>query len=224
MRVLIVEDYAPLRRSLCKGLREEGYAVDAVGDGREALEYFEAGDYDVVVLDLMLPGLDGFGVLRRIRSAAAPSRVLVLSARDALDDRVRGLDLGADDYLVKPFAFEELKARLRALVRRRYEAPPVVRIGDLEIDQAARVVRRGGRRIDLTAREYAILEALALRAGEIVSREAIWERIYDFSEERSSNVIDVYVGYLRRKLEAGGGSRVLRTHRGLGYSLEEPRS
>ena len=224
MRLLVVEDYTPLRRSLAKGLREAGYAVDSVSDGEEAVDYLEAECFDVVVLDLMLPKMDGFTVVERLRRSGSKTRVLILTARDQVGDRVRGLDLGADDYLVKPFAFDELLARVRALVRRKYETPPVLRIADLELDSAARVVRRGGDRLDLTAREYAILEVLASRAGDVVTREEIADRVYDFREERGSNVIDVYVGYLRKKLEAGGRSRLVHTKRGLGYSLEGPGS
>ncbi len=220
MRILVVEDFTPLRRSLTKGLREAGHAVDAVADGPAALDHAETGAYDAIVLDLMLPGLDGFAVLERLRAARLPARVLILTARDALADRVRGLDLGADDYLVKPFAFAELTARLRALLRRRYgRTASRIQVGDLEIDTAARRVRRAGRPIDFTAREYALLELLAYRAGEVVTRGEIAERLYDFAAEPGSNVIDVYIGYLRRKLEAGGGRRLLHTRRGQGYLL-----
>ena len=220
MRILVVEDFAPLRRSLTKGLREAGYAVDAVADGFAAVDHAETGDYDAIVLDLMLPGLDGFAVLERLRAARLPARVLILTARDALEDRVRGLDLGADDYLAKPFAFAELAARLRALLRRRYgRTEPRIQVGDLEIDTTARRVRRAGRPIEFTAREYALLELLAFRAGEVVTRGEIAQRLYDLAAEPGSNVIDVYIGYLRRKLEAAGGQRLLHTRRGQGYLL-----
>jgi DNA-binding response OmpR family regulator len=220
MRVLVVEDYAPLRKSLARGLREAGFAVDASGDGEEGLWYAESNEYDAIVLDLMLPKLDGLTIIRRLRKAQSPTSILILTARDAVEDRVRGLDLGADDYLVKPFAFEELLARVRALIRREYGArAPVIRVADLEMDTAARLVRRAGRQIELTGREYALLELLALRAGEVVTRTDIWEHIYDFDSSAQSNVVDVYIGYLRRKLEASGLPRLIHTRRGQGYML-----
>lgn len=222
MRILVVEDYAPLRTSLDKGLRESGFAVDCVADGLEALEYVDSEDYDVVVLDLMLPGMDGLSILERIRSRGLGSRVLILTAKDQVEDRVKGLDLGADDYLTKPFSFDELTARIRVLLRRKYDhGSPVIRVDDLEINTSARTVHRSGKRIELTAREYGILEVLAFRPGEIVTRDEIWNRIYDFRDERGSNVIDVYVGYLRKKLEAFGGPRLVHTRRGLGYVLDD---
>ncbi len=220
MRVLVIEDFLPLRASLQRGLREAGYAVDAVADGDEGLAFAETGKYDVIVLDVMLPGMDGFTLLRRLRSQRCPSRVLMLTAKDTLQDRLMGLDNGADDYVVKPFAFEELLARVRVLIRRRYEqSAPRVEVGDLVIDTVGRLVRRGARDIELTAREYAILEVLAARPGGIVTREEIEERVYDFASESGSNVVDVYIGYLRRKLEQDGGSRLIHTRRGLGYVL-----
>lgn len=222
MRVLVVEDFPPLRHSVARGLREAGFAVDAVADGEEGLSFAETGAYDVILLDLMLPRMDGLTLLKRLRAQRCPSRVLVVTAKDALQDRVAGLDIGADDYLVKPFAFEELLARVRVLIRRRYEqSAPRVQIGDLEIDTVGRVVRRGGRNIELTAREYGILETLAAHVGRVVTREQIEDRVYDFATERGSNVVDVYIGYLRRKLEQHGGSRLIRTRRGLGYVLAE---
>jgi DNA-binding response OmpR family regulator len=221
MRILVVEDYPPLRLSLTRGLREAGYAVDAVADGEQALAYAEAGDYDLIVLDIMLPVVDGLSVLRRLREERRPARVLLLTAKDTVADRVSGLDLGADDYLVKPFAFAELLARVRALVRRAYaKAAPTIRVGDLEIDTAARRVRRAGREIELTAREYSILEILAHRAGCVVTRDEISAAIYDFDAEPGSNIVDVYIGYLRRKIEGEGEARLIRTRRGLGYVLD----
>jgi len=222
VKVLVVEDYAPLRRSVARGLREAGYAVDTAGDGEEGLWLARTGDYDAVVLDLMLPGLDGLTVLRRLRDEGVGAAVLILTAKDAVPDRVRGLDTGADDYLVKPFAFEELLARVRALVRRRYEAAsPVVRVADLEVDTVRRTVRRAGRTLALTAREYQILELLALRAGQVVTRSEMWEHLYGFDAEPDSNVLDVYIARLRRRLEAGGRPRLIHTRRGLGYVLGE---
>ena len=222
MKVLVVEDYEPLRRSLERGLREAGYAVDSVADGEEGLSYVESTTYDVIVLDLMLPNIDGFAVLERLRERGITSRVLVLTAKGDVNDRVRGLDLGADDYLVKPFAFEELLARVRALQRRKYrQTSPVIKIGELEVDTNARVVRLLGRAVELTAREYSILEVLAVRRGQVVTREEIWDRIYDFAAERNSNVVDVYIGYLRKKLAQEGAPSLIRTKRGMGYVLGE---
>lgn len=225
MRVLLIEDYEPLARSLTQGLREAGYAVDATGDGEEGLALAQTNPYDALVLDLMVPKLDGRTILRRLRAGGSSTCVLIITARDQVHDRVDGLDLGADDYLVKPFAFDELLARLRALIRRRYRTDTnLVRVGDLELDGAARTVRRAGRAVSLSAREFALLEYLALRRGQIVTRAEIWEHVYDFAAELSSNVVDVYVGYLRRKLGdgEGGAARLIHTHRGLGYSLGQP--
>jgi len=222
MKVLLVEDYVPLRKSVARGLQEAGFAVDATGDGEEGLWYARSGDYDVIVLDLMLPKVDGLTILRRLREREDPVPVLILTARDTVPDRVRGLDLGADDYLVKPFAFDEFLARVRALVRRKYETrSPSVQVGDLTVDTSRRTARRGGRTIELTPREYALLELLALRAGQVVSRTEIWEHLYDFAAEPASNVIDVYIGHLRKRLEAGGRPRLIHTRRGLGYMLDE---
>jgi DNA-binding response OmpR family regulator len=220
VRVLVVEDYDPLRRSLVRGLSDAGYAVDAAATGSEGLELATSTDYDVLVLDLMLPDLDGMSILKTVRGGDSETRVIILTARDALWDKVRGLDLGADDYLVKPFAFEELLARIRALVRRRYGSiGAIVRVGDLEIDTAARVVRAAGTVVELTAREYSILEILALRAGQVVTREEIAEHIYDWAREVGSNVVDVYVGYIRKKLRQAGLPPTIQTYRGLGYAL-----
>lgn len=220
MRLLLIEDYRPLRESLIKGLHEAGFAVDATGDGQEGLWYATGNEYDVVVLDLMLPGMDGLEILKRIRSQGCETCVLVLTARDTVQDRVRGLDLGADDYVVKPFAFEELLARLRALLRRGYHhRQPAIQIADLHIDPASQKVRRGEQEILLTAREYALLEYLALRAGEVVSRTDIWEHVYDFNATASSNVVDVYIGYLRKKIECPDKPPLIHTIRGRGYLL-----
>jgi DNA-binding response OmpR family regulator len=222
MRILLIEDYAPLARSLTQGLREAGYAVDATGDGEEGLALARTNPYDALVLDLMVPKVDGLTILARLRAGGSNAGVVIITARDQVPDRVGGLDLGADDYLVKPFAFDELLARLRAVIRRRYGAPAnVVRVGDLTLDLGARTVRHADRPVALSAREFALLEYLALRRGQIVSRAEIWEHVYDFAAEPSSNVVDVYVGYLRRKLGdgEGGATRLIHTHRGLGYSL-----
>jgi DNA-binding response OmpR family regulator len=205
---------------LTQGFREAGFAVDATGDGEEGYWYAETGDYDVIVLDLMLPGCDGLTVLQRLRRKGVSSRVLVLTAKDTVPDRILGLNEGADDYLVKPFAFGELLARVNALVRRRYDtAGAVLRIADLTIDTRERSVRRGERALDLTGREYLLLEYLAHRQGQIVTRNEIWEHLYDFNAEQNSNVIDVHIGHLRKKLEQHGGARLIHTRRGLGYRL-----
>lgn len=221
MHVLLVEDYAPVRESVAQALEEAGFAVDAAADGAEGLWQAQSGDYDVIVLDLVLPGLDGLSILKELRKAGARTPVLLLTAKDTVADRVTGLNLGADDYLIKPFALEELLARVRALLRRKYEtADPVIRVQDLEVNTVSRIVYRAGERIDLTAREYALLEFLAHRAGEIVSRSEIWEHVYDFRSTVESNVVDVYVGYLRRKLERPGWRPLIHTRRGQGYVLE----
>ena len=219
MRALVVEDYAPVRTAVVEGLTENGFAVDSSADGEEGLWFAQQNPYDVIVLDLMLPKLDGLGVLRKLRASGSTVPVLVLTARDGVDDRVRGLDTGADDYLVKPFAFAELLARVRVLVRRRYDAAPVIRIGDLEIDTTKRAVKRGDESIVLSAREYALLEYLALRAGQLVTRTEIWEHVYDFHSDAHSNVVDVYIGYLRKKLEREGAAKLIHTRRGQGYVL-----
>ena len=220
MRLLLVEDNAPLRKSVAKGLREAGFAVDATGDGEEGLWFARTGEYDVIVLDLMLPKLDGLEILKRLRDQGNPVHILILTAKDKVDDRVRGLDLGGDDYLVKPFAFGELLARVRALVRRKYESKSAsIQVADLEIDTRARSVRKAGRVVQLTAREYSLLEFLALRAGQVVTRTEIWEHIYDFAAEPNSNVIDAYIAHLRKKLEQDGQPHLIHTRRGMGYMM-----
>ena len=220
MRILLVEDYPPLQKSLAKGLREADFAVDVTGDGQEGLWFAKSNEYDVIILDIMLPKMDGLSILKQLRVKNKNTSVLLLTAKDTVEDRVKGLDLGADDYLVKPFAFAELLARIRALIRRRYEhKSPVMQIEDLKIDTAAKRVWRDGDEIILTSREYMLLEYLARRAGEVVSRMDIWEHIYEFKSEASSNVVDVYVGYLRKKIDKDAKSPLLRTARGQGYIL-----
>jgi DNA-binding response OmpR family regulator len=222
MRLLLVEDYPPLQKSVAKGLREAGFAVDVTGDGAEALWYALGNQYDVILLDLMLPGLDGLSLLNRLRAEGRSTHVLIITARDAVPDRVAGLNAGADDYLVKPFEFEELLARVQALVRRSYERKdPVLNIGPLRIDTSTRRVRREGQEIQLTAREYALLEYLAMRAGELVTRSQIWEHVYDFASDATSNVIDVYIGHLRRKIDDPGEPSFIATQRGRGYMLRK---
>jgi two-component system, OmpR family, response regulator len=221
MRLLVVEDDAKLVRALQRGLEREGYTVDAAVTGEEALSQASAHDYDAVVLDLMLPGPDGFAVCRELRRNERWAPVLMLTARDQVSDRIRGLDVGADDYLVKPFDFGELLARLRALIRRGpSERAPVLEVGDLSVDPATRIVVRGGCDIELTAREFAVLHFLAQHAGEVVSREQLLEHVWGESDDGSTNIVDVYVGYLRKKLERRSRSRLIRTVRGIGFQLE----
>lgn len=222
MRLLLVEDYAMLRESVSQGLIEAGFAVDAAADGEEGLWYAQSSSYDVIILDLMLPRLDGLTVLRRLRQKDCHTCVLILTAKDTPEDRVKGLDLGADDYLVKPFVFAELLARVRALIRRKYDAKaPVVRVADLELDTAARTARRAGQSIELSAREYGLLEFLVMRAGQVVTRSDIWEHVYDFNSTAESNVVDVYIGHLRRKIEREGLPKLIHTRRGQGYVIGE---
>ena len=222
MRVLLIEDYDLLRQSLEQGLREEGYAVDAARDGETGLWHARSGQYDVIVLDLMLPGIDGLSILKTLREENSPSHVLILTAKDSTNDRIKGLDAGADDYLVKPFDLGELLARVRALVRRKYDAKsPVIQIGDLQIDTTARQVSRGGERVELSAREYALLEFMAHRVGQIVTRSEIWDHVYDDASTAESNVVDVFIGHLRKKIERDGLPRLIHTRRGIGYQLGE---
>lgn len=220
MRVLLVEDSVRLRATLERGLRKIGYAVDAAGDGREGLWLATENEYDVIVLDLLLPEVDGLTLLRLLRERGKSTNVLILSAKDTVEDRIEGLGLGADDYLVKPFSFEELCARIQALVRRSYRVRnPVLRFGGVEINTSARRVTCGGKEVRLTPREYGVLEVLALRAGEVVTRRELWEHLYEFDSEASSNVVDVLVYSLRKKL--GEHEKVLKTRRGQGYVFEE---
>jgi two-component system, OmpR family, response regulator len=221
MRLLLAEDDLKLARALDRGLRRAGYGVDLAHDGDAALLNARVYDYDVVVLDVMLPGPDGVEVCRTLRDERRWSPVLLLTARDQVADRIRGLDAGADDYLVKPFDFGELLARLRALVRRGpTPRPPMLEVGDLRVDPATREVTRAGRRIELTAREFGVLEFLARHAREVVTRTQLLEHVWDENFMGSTNVVDVYVGYLRAKLERPFGRPLIHTVRGAGYRLE----
>ncbi|MBN2376287.1 MAG: response regulator transcription factor [Sedimentisphaerales bacterium] len=220
MRVLLIEDYRPLQKSLAQGLGEADFAVDVTGDGEEGLWYASSNEYDVVILDLMLPGMGGLEILKKLRTQGQQCHVLILTAKDTVEDRVKGLNLGADDYLVKPFAFEELLARVRALVRRSYQKKnPRIDIEDLRIDLTTQQVFRKNREILLTPREYSLLEYLAMRVGQIVSRTDLWEHLYEFHSSASSNVVDVYIGYLRKKIDQSDGDSLIRTVRGRGYIL-----
>jgi DNA-binding response OmpR family regulator len=220
VRVLLVEDHKPLSRSLRQGLEEEGYAVDVAYDGDEADYKATSAPYDVVVLDVMLPKMDGLTLLHKWRKGGAKSHVLMLTAKDQLDDKVKGLDAGADDYLTKPFELEELLARVRALVRRGHQVKdPILRVFDLEIDTAARTVKRAGQAIHLTPREYGLLEFLAFHRGRVVTRTMIWEHLYDEHDESTSNVVDVYIRYLRNKIDKGFDPPLILTRWGEGYML-----
>ena len=221
MRILVVEDERKVAAFIRQGLLEEGHAVEVAADGAEALRALDdEPPYDLVVLDVMLPKRDGFDVLRTLRARGVATPVLLLTARDAVADKVTGLDLGADDYLAKPFAFEEFLARVRALLRRgRGRAEPVLRVADLCLDPATRVVTRGRRRITLTAREYALLEYFMRSAGRVLTRPMLTQHVWGLDFDPESNIVDVYVGYLRRKIDADGEPRLLHTVRGAGYTL-----
>jgi DNA-binding response OmpR family regulator len=220
MRVLLIEDHKPLLRALRQGLEEEGFAVDVAADGEEGDFKARTAEYDVIILDLMLPKVDGLSLLQKWRRDGIKTHVLVLTARGSIDDKVKGLDLGADDYLTKPFELNELIARIRALIRRRHEVKdPVLRVHDLEIDTAARTIKRGGKTIHLTPREFALLEFLAFHRGKVVSRSMIWEHLYDEQDENTSNVVDVYIRYLRNKIDKGFEPALILTRWGEGYLL-----
>ena len=220
MRVLLVEDEPKLAAFIHKGLTEDGFDVAVAPSGEEALAQARTSPPDIVILDLMLPGIDGFGVCRSLRVLSPSLPILILSARELVDDRVKGLDAGADDYLTKPFAFSELRARLRALLRRGgASAASVVRIGDLSLDPVARTVTRGSRRIELTNKEFALLQYLMQNAGQVLTRAMIAEAVWDFTWDRLTNVIDVFINHLRRKLEEAGEPRIIQSVRGVGYVL-----
>jgi DNA-binding response OmpR family regulator len=220
MRVLLVEDHKPLVRALKQGLEEEGFAVDVAAEGEEGDFKARTAEYDVIVLDIMLPKEDGLSLLQRWRKDGLSAHILVLTARGSMEDKVKGLDLGADDYMTKPFELEELLARLRALIRRGHQVKsPILHIHDLEIDTASRTVKRGGKTIHLTPREYALLEFLAFHRGKVTTRSMIWEHLYDDQDENTSNVVDVYIRYLRNKIDKGFDPPLILTRWGEGYMM-----
>ena len=222
LKILIVEDDQCSRDSLAKGLQESGFVVHTTGNGTEGLQAALEGVHDLIVLDIMLPGLDGWQVLERLRGKGVHVPVLFLTARDSVPDRVRGLELGADDYLVKPFAWAEFLARVRTLLRRAPAIPTeVIKVADLELDLSRMKARREGRLIDLTAKEFQLLSLLARRTGEVITRTTIAEQVWNINPNTDSNAVDVAMGRLRRKVDEPFTKRLIQTHRGLGYSLED---
>jgi two-component system OmpR family response regulator len=221
MKVLVIEDSERLQRSLLHGLKSSGFAVDVVGDGIEGLSFARHGTYDVIVLDLMLPKMDGLTVLKRLRALGCHTHVLILSAKDQVGERVEGLHLGADDYLTKPFAFEELVARIRALIRRKYDAKePVLNVGPLRIDTARRLVARGDEEVALTPQEYAVLEYLVARRGHVVPKSDLLDHLYGGDGAASENAVEVLVHQLRKKVQEPPAPEIIRTRRGFGYLIE----
>ncbi len=223
MRILLVEDDRRIARFVAKGLREQAYAVDVVGNGDEAVYKLSINDYDAVILDVMIPGRDGFQVCRDLRASGIAVPVIMLTARDTVQDRITGLDSGADDYLTKPFAVTELLARLRALLRRgRVVRPATISVGDLLLDTGAQRAMRSGRTLALTTKEYALLEYLAREAGRVVSRAEIAEHVWDENFDPLTNLIDVHINRLRRKIDDGFSRKLIHTRRGSGYMLAAP--
>ena len=223
MRLLVIEDEQKVANFIKQGLEEEGYAVDHAADGASGLQMALERLHDVIVLDVLLPKLDGLGVLQQLRQENVPTPVLLLTVRATIEDKVLGLDAGADDYLTKPFAFEEFVARVRALLRRRAEtAPPVLQVADLALDPARRVVSRGDQKIDLTPREFALLDYFMRNPGRVLTRTMIANRVWDYSFDAATNVIDVYVNYLRKKIDAGHAIKLIHTVRGVGYVMKVP--
>lgn len=222
MRILIAEDEKDLNRILVSRLEAEHYSVDACFNGQEALEYLESAEYDAAVLDIMMPVMDGLSVLRKLRSKNISTPVLLLTAKDSIEDRVSGLDAGANDYLVKPFAFEELSARIRVLLRKPMDTPKTCyRVGDLEVYMDTHQVLRGGKEIKLSGKEFALLRYMVQNAGTVLSRERLEQHLWNYDYMGSSNVIDVYIRYLRRKIDEGQKSKLIHTVRGAGYVLKE---
>jgi len=221
MRLLVVEDEKKVASFIKKGLEEEGYAVDLASDGKTGLIMGLDGVHDLIVLDVNLPGMDGLRVLQELRQKKVTTPVLLLTVRAAIEDKVVGLDTGADDYLTKPFAFQELLARVRALLRRRVEGePPLLQVGDLTLDPARRLVSRGGEKIELTTKEFALLDYFMRNPGRVLTRTMIAEHVWDYDFDSMTNVIDVYVHYLRTKIDAGQRAKLIHTVRGVGYVMK----
>ncbi|EFE86671.1 coaggregation response regulator transcription factor CarR [Fusobacterium periodonticum] len=222
MRILVVEDEKDLNNIITKHLKKNNFSVDSVFNGEEALEYLEYGTYDLIVLDIMLPKLNGYEVVKKLRENKNETAVLMLTARDSIDDKIKGLDLGADDYLIKPFDFGELLARIRALVRRKYgNTSNTMEIDDLCIDIAKKTVVRAGKNIELTGKEYEVLEYLIQNKGHVLSRDKIRDSVWDYGYEGESNIIDVLIKNIRKKIDVGNSKPLIHTKRGLGYVLKE---
>ena len=222
MKILLAEDEVDLNNVVTRYLKKNGYSVDSVLDGEEALDYLEYSEYDLVILDIMMPKVDGFEVIKKLRDKGNHTSVLMLTARDSADDKVKGLDLGADDYIVKPFDFNELMARIRAVVRRKYgNSSNKLVIGDLILDTSEKSVTRAGKQIKLTGKEYEVLEYLMQSKNRILSREQIKEHVWDFDYEGDSNIIDVLIKNIRKKIDIEDGKQIIYTKRGLGYVIKE---
>lgn len=222
MKLLIIEDSKRLLRSLGHGLKKHGFYVDLADDGRDGLDFALFNDYDVILLDLMLPGIDGLTILKKLRAAGRKTHVLILSAKDQVEDRVQGLQLGADDYLIKPFSFEELVARIQTLVRRKFEAKsPEITINGIQVNTATKQVNTNGEAVTLTPGEYAILEHLILNRGRVLSKDQLLDAVHDSESYASRNVIEVLVCNLRKKLDPSGGQSIIKTRRGYGYLIEQ---
>ena len=222
MKILLAEDEVDLNNVVTRYLKKNGYSVDSVLDGEEALDYLEYGEYDLVILDIMMPKVDGFEVIKKLRNKGNHTSVLMLTARDSADDKVKGLDLGADDYIVKPFDFNELMARIRAVVRRKHgNSSNKLVIGDLILDTSEKSVTRAGKQIELTGKEYEVLEYLMQSKNRILSRDQIKEHVWDFDYEGDSNIIDVLIKNIRKKIDIEDGKQIIYTKRGLGYVIKE---
>lgn len=222
MRLLVAEDEKDMNRLITRALEKEGYGVDSCFDGEEAMDYLESAEYDGVILDIMMPKMDGHQVLKKLRARGSDLPVLFLTARDSIADRVAGLDLGADDYLIKPFDFDELLARVRAMMRKRSRHKiSVITIGDLKIDTGSHEVTRGDRSIELSSREYSILEYMAMHPGQVLSREQIETHVWNFDYSGGSNVVDVYISYLRKKIDGKENVKLIRTVWGTGWMIKE---
>ena len=222
MKILLAEDEVDLNNVVTRYLKKNGYSVDSVLDGEEALDYLEYSEYDLVILDIMMPKVDGFEVIKKLRDKGNHTSVLMLTARDSADDKVKGLDLGADDYIVKPFDFNELLARIRAVVRRKYgNSSNKLVIGDLILDISEKSVTRAGKQIELTGKEYEVLEYLMQSKNRILSRDQIKEHVWDFDYEGDSNIIDVLIKNIRKKIDIEDGKQIIYTKRGLGYVIKE---